>query len=84
MVAREDIRQGQSSANVFAELEKLRKGLEGRKKVKELPAEVERAREEVVACLRLRDRRPLDCWREVEVFKGRVREMEEEFVERVL
>lgn len=82
--AREEGRQAQSSAKVFEELEKLRKGLNERKKVREMPKEVERAREDLVGCLRKNDRRPLDCWREVEAFKGAVAKMEEDFIGRVL
>jgi MICOS complex subunit MIC19 len=74
----------QSSARVFEELEKLRKGLDARKQLKEMPVEVERAREGLVACLRLNDRRPLDCWREVEAFKRGVARLEEEFIGKVL
>ena len=33
---------------------------------------VEKARQEVITCLRVNDRRPLDCWREVEDFKREV------------
>jgi MICOS complex subunit MIC19 len=81
---KEDARQNQSSAKVFEELEKLKKGLEARKKVREMPRDVEKAREELVHCLKLNDRRPLDCWREVEAFKGSVSKMEVDFIERVL
>jgi len=69
---------------VFQELEKLREGLAARRQLREMPREVERAREGLVACLRLNDRRALDCWREVEAFKRGVARLEEEFVERVL
>ena len=69
---------------MFEELEKLKKGLDARKKVREMPREVERTREELAGCLKLNDRRPLDCWREVEAFKGSVRKMEEDFIDRVL
>lgn len=84
MVAREEARKGQSSAKVFEELEKLRKGLDERKKLRDMPREVERAREDLVSCLRKNDRRPLDCWKEVELFKESVSKMEEEFIGRVL
>lgn len=82
--ARDDALQGQSSAKVFEELEKLKKGLDERKKVREMPRDVEKAREELVGCLRRNDRRPLDCWREVEAFKGSVNKMEEDFIGKVL
>jgi MICOS complex subunit MIC19 len=45
---------------------------------------VEKARGELVGCLRLNDRRPLDCWREVEAFKREVGRLEEKFVGGVL
>lgn len=45
---------------------------------------VEKAKGEVVNCLRLNDRRPLDCWREVEVFKGEVARLERDFLGRVM
>lgn len=84
VIAKEDARQGQSSAKVFEELEKLRRGLNERKKVREMPRDVEKAREELVGCLKKNDRRPLDCWREVDAFKGSVSKMEEDFIGRVL
>lgn len=67
-----------------SEIEALKKKLSERKTLKELPKELERARESVVGCLRLNDRRPLDCWKEVEAFKREVRRMEEKFVGDVL
>jgi altered-inheritance-of-mitochondria protein 13 len=61
--------------------------LEKRKKVREigeLDAAVESAREEVVKCLRGNDRRPLDCWKEVEAFREGVRRLEVGWVESVV
>lgn len=66
------------------EIEKLKKALGERKVLKELPKEVEEARNGVISCLRLNDRQPLDCWKEVEIFKREVRKMEEQFVGKVL
>lgn len=80
----EEKRKSQSSAQVQAEIERLRKQLGERKQLRELPKEVEQARERVVGCLRLNDRKPLDCWKEVETFKREVRRMEERFVGGVL
>ena len=77
-------RKAASTQKVQAEIEKLKKQLGQRKVVKELPKEVERAREGVVSCLRLNDRRPLDCWKEIEVFKREVKKMEDEYVSKVL
>ena len=46
--------------------------------------EVEMAKEKVVQCLRVNDRRPLDCWREVEGFKREVGRLERGFLGRVV
>lgn len=45
---------------------------------------VQKARTGVVACLRGNDRRPLDCWEEVEAFKREVARLEEGFVDRIV
>jgi altered-inheritance-of-mitochondria protein 13 len=73
-----------SSQSVNKEVDTLRARLEQRKKVRDVPTEVERARSDVVRCLREHDRRPLDCWQEVETFKKEVRRMEEEWVKKVM
>jgi altered-inheritance-of-mitochondria protein 13 len=65
-------------------IEDLRAKLEERRKVRQLPESVESARNEVVRCLRENDRRPLDCWREVEAFKEEVRRMEKGWVDKVV
>ena len=44
---------------------------------------VNKAREEVVSCLKTNDRRPLDCWREVETFKREVGRLEGAFLGKV-
>ena len=64
------------------EIEELRRKLAERKKVEKVDAEVQKAKDELVACLRLNDRRPLDCWREKEEFKRQVGRLEREFVKR--
>lgn len=69
---------------VSKEVEALRAKLQERKKVRELPEGVEAARNEVVRCLRENDRRPLDCWKEVEAFKEEVRRLEKGWVEKVV
>ncbi|KAK1758491.1 putative duf1690 domain-protein [Echria macrotheca] len=69
---------------VSKEVEALRAKLQERKKVRELPESVEAARGEVVRCLRENDRRPLDCWREVEAFKEEVRKLEKGWVDKVV
>lgn len=66
------------------EVAELKKKLEARRQVKEVDSGVEAAKEAVVRCLRGNDRRPLDCWREVEAFKGEVRRLEGGWVEKVI
>ena len=83
-VARENVRNDQSSAKVLEDLSKLRKDLDQRKKVREMPRELEKARQELVGCLKKNDRRPLDCWREVEAFKAGVGRMEQDFMGKLL
>lgn len=70
---------------VSKEVEALRARLEGRRRtVREVPASVEKARGDVVRCLRENDRRPLDCYKEVEAFKEEVRKLEKNWVDRVV
>ncbi|KAB5547287.1 hypothetical protein GE09DRAFT_206661 [Coniochaeta sp. 2T2.1] len=69
---------------VSKEVEALRQKLDSRKQLRDIPASVETARSEVVRCLRENDRRPLDCWREVEAFKEEVRRLEKGWVEKVV
>lgn len=72
---------------VSRDVAKLREKLEKRRKVKEigeLDAAVEGARSEIIKCLRDNDRRPLDCYKEVEAFKEGVRKLESAWVERVV
>lgn len=74
----------QTSEKVLDEIERLKRELGQRKVLKDLPKELETARQGVIACLRVNDRRPLDCWREVEAFKREVRRLEGDFVSKVL
>ncbi|KAK4945543.1 hypothetical protein LTR10_015162 [Elasticomyces elasticus] len=73
-----------TSTKVQEEIEKLRQTLDSRKVLKEVPGEVEAARQDVISCLRVKDRQPLDCWKEVEIFKRAVRRMEESYVASML
>ncbi|KAL9950082.1 hypothetical protein D7B24_004323 [Verticillium nonalfalfae] len=73
-----------SRQSVTKEVEALRAKLEERRKVRDLPEGVESARSEVVRCLRENDRRPLDCWEEVEAFKREVKNWEKGWVEKVI
>ncbi|KAK4189210.1 hypothetical protein QBC35DRAFT_546788 [Podospora australis] len=74
----------QTQYTVSKEVQALRTKLEERKQLRELPASLESARSEVVRCLRENDRRPLDCWREVEAFKEEVRRLEKGWVDKVV
>ncbi|KAK1976413.1 hypothetical protein LZ30DRAFT_692885 [Colletotrichum cereale] len=77
--------EGQRSHDAVAkEIEALRAKLSERKKVHDLPESVETARGNVVRCLREHDRRPLDCWKEVEAFKEEVKRLEKGWVEKVV
>lgn len=69
---------------VSEEVASLRRRLDDRAGVREVPEALERARGDVVRCLTENDRRPLDCWREVEKFKDEVRRMEKGWVEKVI
>lgn len=80
----EKARKNASSQKVAEEIKKLERALGERKVLKDLPKEVEDARSEVISCLRLNDRQPLNCWKEVEIFKREVRKLEEQFVGKVL
>lgn len=66
------------------DVQQLRKKLEGRKKLAGVDEGVERAKSEVVRCLRENNRRPLDCWKEVQSFKEEVRRLEGQWVEKVV
>jgi altered-inheritance-of-mitochondria protein 13 len=41
-------------------------------------------RQSVISCLRLNDRKPLDCYKEIETFKREVRKLEEGYVSSIL
>ncbi|KAJ5889401.1 hypothetical protein N7504_010211 [Penicillium tannophilum] len=73
-----------SRDSVSSEIDKLRTRLDGRRKLVDLDESVEKAKSDVVGCLRLNDRRPLNCWKEVEAFKKEVAKMETAFVDRIV
>ncbi|KAF5710663.1 ochre suppressor tyr-tRNA [Fusarium mundagurra] len=73
-----------SQYTISKEIEAMREKLESRKQVRPLPESVEGARNEVIRCLREHDRRPLDCWQEVENFKAEVKKLEKSWVEKVV
>jgi altered-inheritance-of-mitochondria protein 13 len=73
-----------SNNSVKQEVEQLRQKLANRKKLDQVDADVGKAKDAVVACLRTHDRRPLDCWKEIETFKKEVGRLEREFVEKTI
>ncbi|KAG6078465.1 hypothetical protein E4U15_004243 [Claviceps sp. LM218 group G6] len=79
----DDDKTGTTSFSLGSEVDELRQKLEQRKTIREMPAELDRARSDVIRCLREHDRRPLDCWQEVESFKAGVRELERRWVDKV-
>ncbi|ORY67286.1 uncharacterized protein BCR38DRAFT_482910 [Pseudomassariella vexata] len=83
-ITSEDDPAQKSQPLVSKEVEALRARLDKRKQLRQLPDSVEQARSNVVACLREHDRRPLDCWREVEAFKEEVRRLEKGWVDKTL
>jgi altered-inheritance-of-mitochondria protein 13 len=73
-----------SRTSVTKEIEQLRAKLEQRKKLEQVDADLNKAKDAVVTCLRTHDRRPLDCWQEIETFKKEVGRLEKQFVERTI
>jgi altered-inheritance-of-mitochondria protein 13 len=69
---------------VSKEVAELKAKLAKRKKLENVDPAVEKAKEELVQCLRINDRRPLDCWKEKEAFKREVGRLERAFVERTV
>ncbi|KAF2209310.1 hypothetical protein CERZMDRAFT_100513 [Cercospora zeae-maydis SCOH1-5] len=69
-----------SHDSVSKEIMDLRQKLEQRKKREKVPVEVEKAKEGLVQCLRHNDRRPLDCWQEVDAFRREVGKLEQAFI----
>ncbi|GAM89665.1 hypothetical protein ANO11243_077040 [Dothideomycetidae sp. 11243] len=70
--------------SVKKEIDNLRAKLDERRKLEKPAAEVQKAKDQLVQCLRVNDRRPLDCWREVEEFKNEVARLERGFVEKTM
>ncbi|KAL9102815.1 MAG: hypothetical protein Q9187_009080 [Circinaria calcarea] len=71
---------------VQREIEELRRRLSQRKLREDIMTDkgVEKAKEDVVRCLRINDRRPLDCWQEVDTFKKEVGRLEKDFLGRII
>lgn len=83
----ESLSVSESQANhdrdsVQKEIDALKRKLEARKTITQLDVGVEKAKEDVVSCLKRNDRRPLDCWQEVQNFKTEVGRLEKAFVEK--
>ena len=68
------------------EIEHLKQKLANRKIRPDISGDegVEKAKGKLVTCLREKDRRPLDCWEEVEGFKREVGRLERRWVGSVL
>ena len=73
-----------SRETVAKEISTLKKTMDTRKKLAEVDPALQNARDEVVGCLRTNDRRPLDCWQQVDNFKKEVSRLERKFVEKTL
>lgn len=82
--AAQPVKRDISRSSVAAEIEQLRSKLDGRRKLVELDDGVAKARSDVTSCLQLNDRRPLNCWEEVDAFKREVARMEAAFVDRIV
>ena len=76
-LGRESVQKEIETVKAKLQQRRMREDVVGDKKV-------EAAREKVVQCLRVNDRRPLDCWKEVEGFKREVGRLEGEFLGRVV
>lgn len=70
---------GLSAVTLEGDIKELRGKFVGVKESKQ-DAEARAAREQVIKCLQLHDRRSLDCWWEVQQFKDKVARLEREFV----
>lgn len=74
-------------ASVVREIEGLKEKLKGRRLTEGMVgdvAEVQTVKDTLVKCLKKNDRRPLDCWEEVEQFKNEVARLETGFLGKVL
>jgi len=71
---------------VQQEIEMLKAKLQARRMRDDVVGdkEVEKAKQSMFRCLRVNDRRPLDCWKEVGEFKREVGRLEEAFLGRVM
>ncbi|KAK6348748.1 hypothetical protein TWF730_009521 [Orbilia blumenaviensis] len=84
-LAKESIEDSQIGRNSVAQsISTLSQKLRNQSSSVDQSEVVKRAETAVVRCLRLNDRRPLDCWREVEEFKREVIRLENAFVSKVV
>ena len=68
-----------SSVTLEGDIKALRERFVALKDKKE-DTEARKARDQLTQCLRLHERRSLDCWWEVKQFKEKVAKLEKEFV----
>ncbi|KAL8672708.1 MAG: hypothetical protein Q9168_002833 [Polycauliona sp. 1 TL-2023] len=75
-----------SRQSVQKEIDMLKEKLKRRKLKEEVTQDkaIDKAKGDVVNCLKLNDRRPLDCWREVDAFKEEVGRLEKNFLGKVM
>lgn len=69
------------------EIENLKEKLKGHRVAEGVVgdmSEVRNVKDKLVKCLRDNDRRPLDCWEEVEQFKREVARLEKGFLGKVM
>ena len=74
-------------ASVAREIDGLKEKLKGRRLTEGVvgdAAGVRTVKDKLVRCLKENDRRPLDCWREVEEFKSEVARLEKGFLGKVM
>ena len=64
------------------DLEELRKQIEKRPKAMEEDSKVKAARSAVITCLRTNEKRPLNCYKEVEHFKESVKTLQRSFIQK--
>ncbi|POS85387.1 hypothetical protein EPUL_003491 [Erysiphe pulchra] len=69
---------------VQGDIRELQTKIEKSKRVRELDENVDKAKSEVVKCFKENDRRPLDCWAQVEKFKEEVAKLEDSWIQKVV
>lgn len=84
-----DSKQAQSQStrdreSVAQEIARLREKLDKSRRLEKPDATVDKAKSELVACLRDNQQRPLDCWEQVETFKNEVSKYEARFMEQAM